>query len=333
MQSPLAQKRLAGFDLVQTNYKTVGDHNLRADLIIPQSSYNTGKRPVIIHFHGGGFLTGDSLFFEWFPQYLFDIAKQHNAVIVSPNYRLLPEATGLDLFDDIEDFWIWLHSPVAAELLSSQPNPTELDLDRIITAGESAGGTLSICLALAHPEEIRAGTAAFPGMLSAPVEDVSVRKDRPRPSGLSLEEANRLVDEAIKDSEQGVVQSSLTPPERLTLMLASLESERLYELYERGTEKDPRRALRHPMERLDEPDVKFPRGGISIRHGLDDDIVPPGISQAFVDKARKVMKGKPGGDKIILALRPGGHGFEGETRGDEEWLQENLRAAIEAWLE
>lgn len=57
MQSPLAQKRLAGFDLVQTNYKTVGDHNLRADLIIPQSSYNTGKRPVIIHFHGGGFVS------------------------------------------------------------------------------------------------------------------------------------------------------------------------------------------------------------------------------------------------------------------------------------
>lgn len=57
MQSPLAQKRLAGFDLVQTNYKTVGDHNIRADLIIPQSNY-TGKRPVIIHFHGGGFVSG-----------------------------------------------------------------------------------------------------------------------------------------------------------------------------------------------------------------------------------------------------------------------------------
>ncbi|RAK92509.1 alpha/beta-hydrolase [Aspergillus costaricaensis CBS 115574] len=332
MQSPLAQKRLAGFDLVQTNYKTVGDHNIRADFIIPQSNY-TGKRPVIIHFHGGGFLTGDALFFEWFPQYLFDIAKQHNAVIVSPNYRLLPEATTLDLFDDIEDFWIWLHSPAASELLSSQPNPTELDLDRIITAGESAGGTLSICHALAHPEEIRAATASFPGFLSAPVEDVSARKDPPRLSGLSLEEANRVVDEAIRDSEKGVVQSSITPPERLPLMLAIVEVARLYELYERGTEKDPRRALRHPMERLDEPDVKFPRGGISIRHGLEDDILPPEDSQAFVDKARKVMDGKPGGDKIVLALRPGGHGFESETTGDEEWLQENLRFAIEAWLE
>lgn len=56
MQSPLAQKRLAGFDLVQTNYKTVGDHNIRADFIIPQSNY-TGKRPVILRFHGGGFVS------------------------------------------------------------------------------------------------------------------------------------------------------------------------------------------------------------------------------------------------------------------------------------
>ncbi|GKZ20244.1 hypothetical protein AbraIFM66951_001424 [Aspergillus brasiliensis] len=332
MQSPLAQKRLAGFDLVQTNYKTVGDHKIRADFIIPQSNY-TGKRPVILRFHGGGFLTGDSLYFEWFPQYLFDIAKQYNAVIVSPNYRLLPEATSLDLFDDIEDFWIWLHSSAAAELLSSQPTPIELDLDRIMTAGESAGGTLSICLALAHPEEIRAGTASFPGLVLKPVEGASVQDDRPSLSGLPLEEANRLVDEAIKRGEEGIYQSAVAPPERLALMLASIETGRHYELYERGTEKDPRRPLRHSMERLDEPDVKIPRGGISIRHGLNDDIVPPALSQAFVDKARKVLTGKPGGDKIVLTLRPGGHGFESETTGDEEWLQENLRFAIETWLE
>ncbi|PWY96527.1 alpha/beta-hydrolase [Aspergillus sclerotioniger CBS 115572] len=332
MHSPLAESRLAGFDLVQANYKTIGDHGIRADFLIPQSNY-TGKRPIIIRFHGGGFITGDSLFMEWFPQYLFDIAKEHNAVIVSPNYRLMPEATSLEFFDDIEDFWVWLHSSTVAELLSSGPTPTELDLSRIITAGESAGGTLSICLALAHPEEIRAGTASYPGLIRTAPEISPEQTEAPRLSGLSPDEANRLVNEAIKRANQGEIRSSAMVPYRLDLMLAAIETGRNFELYERGTEKDPRRTLRHPIERLDEPDLKFPRGGLSIRHGLEDNIVPPEISQIFVDKARAVMKGKPGGDKIVLTLQPGGHGFENDTRGDEEWLQENLQSAIEAWLE
>lgn len=45
--------RLAGFDLIQAPYKTVGDHEIRADFIIPKSDY-AGKRPVIVRFHGGG---------------------------------------------------------------------------------------------------------------------------------------------------------------------------------------------------------------------------------------------------------------------------------------
>ncbi|PYH97113.1 alpha/beta-hydrolase, partial [Aspergillus ellipticus CBS 707.79] len=142
-------------------YKTVGDHGIRADIIIPQSDH-TGKRPVIVHFHGGGFITGDALFWGWFPPYLNDIAKEHNAVIVSANYRMLPEVTSNDLFDDIEDLWTWLHSSTLKDLLSSLNTPTELDLERIITAGESAGGLISICLALAHPDEIRAGLASYP---------------------------------------------------------------------------------------------------------------------------------------------------------------------------
>ncbi|RAL06088.1 uncharacterized protein BO80DRAFT_370477 [Aspergillus ibericus CBS 121593] len=327
MHSPLVENRLAGFDLVQANYKTIGDHGIRADFLIPQSNY-TGKRPIIIRFHGGGFITGDSLFMEWFPQYLFDIAKEHNAVIVSPNYRLMPEATSLEIFDDVEDFWVWLHSPAVAELLSSHPTPTKLDLSRIITAGESAGGALSLCLALAHPDEIRAGTASFPNLI-----ETTAQTEAPRLSGLSPDEADRLVDEAIERANRGEIRSSGMVPDRLDLMLAAIETGRNIKLYERGTEKDPRRALRHPMVRLDESDLKLPRGGLSIRHGQDDPIVPPVISQTFVDKARAALKGKPGGDKIALALQPGSHGFEGNTRSDEAWLQENLRVALEAWLE
>lgn len=45
--------KLAGLDLIQATYKKVGDHEIRTDIFIPQKPF-TGKRPVILRFHGGG---------------------------------------------------------------------------------------------------------------------------------------------------------------------------------------------------------------------------------------------------------------------------------------
>ncbi|PWY90930.1 alpha/beta-hydrolase, partial [Aspergillus heteromorphus CBS 117.55] len=325
------ENRLTGFDLVQADYKTVKGHGIRADFIIPQSNY-TGKRPVIIRFHGGGFVTGDSLFWDWFPEYLFDLAKEHDAVIVSANYRLMPEATSHEIIEDIEDLWTWLHSSAVVDILSSLATPTELDLERIITAGESAGGVLSITLALSHPDEIRAGLASYaPVDMAGPEFRESHTTLLP---DLSDEAIDDVVTRAVEAAKLGKVLSSADVPNRLDLMLAAIQGGRFVELWERGTKKDSPRALRYPMERLDDPDLKIPRGGLSLRHGLADPIVNAGQSRKFVEKARAVLKGKPGGDKILVELQEGGdHGFDGHTHSDAKWLQENLRFALEAWLE
>jgi cephalosporin-C deacetylase-like acetyl esterase len=45
--------KIQGFDLFQETYKYVGDHAIRADILVPQTNY-TGKRPAIARFHGGG---------------------------------------------------------------------------------------------------------------------------------------------------------------------------------------------------------------------------------------------------------------------------------------
>ena len=36
---------------------------------------------------------------------------KHGAVYVQPDYRLLPEANGEEVLDDIDDFWTWLAFP------------------------------------------------------------------------------------------------------------------------------------------------------------------------------------------------------------------------------
>jgi acetyl esterase/lipase len=69
-----------------------------------------------------------------------DFALENQAIIVSPNYRLLPEATGEEILEDLGDFWKWLHEGGLTQFISSAGhafiNP---DLDRILMLGESAG--------------------------------------------------------------------------------------------------------------------------------------------------------------------------------------------------
>lgn len=70
-----------------------------------------------------------------------------------------------------------------------------------------------------------------------------------------------------------------------------------------------------------------------ILHGVDDDLVLAKASERFVKKAKDVLKGRQGGDKIVLALRPGPHGFDTEASLKEEWLGEVLKTAVKTWLE
>jgi cephalosporin-C deacetylase-like acetyl esterase len=45
--------KIQGFDVIQAKYKHVGDHGIRADILVPKTSFS-GKRPTILRFHGGG---------------------------------------------------------------------------------------------------------------------------------------------------------------------------------------------------------------------------------------------------------------------------------------
>ncbi|KAI9925572.1 hypothetical protein MW887_005953 [Aspergillus wentii] len=301
-------------------------HDKRREMV-PQTPV-PGKRPVIVRFHGGGLMTGDSLFLDWLPEWLLELAAKHNAVIISPNYRLLPEATSLELFDDIEDFWSWLHSSAVTDLLASQSTPTELDLDRVLTTGDSAGGLLSVCVALAHPDEIRAATAAYPCIdMGSP----HFREPRTTPIFDQIF-SHDAVEEHLAQMKPGDIVSSSPIPMRLPLMFSAAQNGDLHRFYERNTGADPRRELRYPFERLDQPGVRMPRGGISIFHGIQDSVVPVDGSEKFVAKARGTFKGQPGGDNIVLTLRDGEHGFDNGVHLDE-WVGEAIAVAVESWLE
>jgi acetyl esterase/lipase len=117
---------------------------------------------LIINWHGGGLTRGSALFPLFFPPWLLTLAEKHEAIIISPDYTLLPSPNGLaDITADIEDFWKWLHKSCPSILSSRAPLHT-IDLDHILVNGGSAGGYLAASLSLSHPHEIRALALAYP---------------------------------------------------------------------------------------------------------------------------------------------------------------------------
>jgi acetyl esterase/lipase len=274
-------------------------------------------------------MMGDSLYMDWWPHWVSDLALQKNAIIISPNYRLLPEATSADIYADLDDFWTWLHSPALTTLLANHKTPTKLDLDRIFVTGESAGGLLSLYLTLAHPEEIRAASSAYPG-LALDADSFTQPRANP-PFGVNFPET--MVQENFKAALLGISKSSITSQESLTFMLGAIQHGYLSKYYQRGAEGVAPEVL-YPMARLESPDFKIPRGGIAILHGRQDSVVPLGDVELFVQRANEVLRapsGEEGG--VTLTVRDGEHGFDGPVRLEEVWLQDAMRKTIDVWLE
>ena len=93
-------------------------------------------RSALLHIHGGGYVTGSAAHAE--PQ-LRELAKRFNSVVVSVEYRLAPEhpfpAALFDCFSALQ----WLHN---------EADTLNVDADKIVVFGESAGGGLATGLSL-----------------------------------------------------------------------------------------------------------------------------------------------------------------------------------------
>lgn len=104
----------------------------------------TGPAPLLLYFHQGGFVLGNLDWCEPFCTLLADTAR---CIVVSVDYRLAPEQRFPAAHDDALAAWQW----AAREAVSLGGDP-----ERLVVAGDSAGGTLAAYLA--H-EALRSGGA------------------------------------------------------------------------------------------------------------------------------------------------------------------------------
>lgn len=93
--------------------------------------------PVILYFHGGGWVLASSAVYDSTPRAL---VRETGAMVISVDYRLAPEAKFPAQHDDALASWRWTLANAAAN---------GGDVRRMAIAGESAGGNLAVATAIA----------------------------------------------------------------------------------------------------------------------------------------------------------------------------------------
>ena len=130
--------------VVESNdHQYIDDGNVyhQIDVYYPEGA--TGKLPVVIDIHGGGWMYGDK---ELNKPYNLYLAKKGN-VVFNMSYRLFPEVTADEQLRDIGKALQWIR-----DNLDNYP----CDKDNICLTGDSAGGMLAGFTALiSSSEELR----------------------------------------------------------------------------------------------------------------------------------------------------------------------------------
>ena len=143
----------AHIDLPRVHDFTVASDpgSLTCRLYVPKTPSSAPLLPLILYFHGGGFVVGDIEAYDLQSRLL---AKETGALVLVPDYRLAPEHPFPAALEDAETILEWVFG-----------NAASLDADpaRIVVAGDSAGGNLAAhCTRLARARSLPlAGQALF----------------------------------------------------------------------------------------------------------------------------------------------------------------------------
>ena len=128
-----------------------------------------GARPVVVYFHGGGFLAGD---LDSHDGTCRELAVASKAIVVSVDYRLAPEAIFPAAIEDCYAALLWI---------SAQASTFGGDPGQLAVAGDSAGGNLAATVALMNRD--RGGPRLAMQLLVYPVIDPSLNTESSRTNG------------------------------------------------------------------------------------------------------------------------------------------------------
>jgi acetyl esterase len=167
----------------------VGGTRIGARLYRPQGN---GPFPVLVYFHGGGFVLGDLEVSHGACTYL---ANRSHAVVVSVDYRLAPEHPFPTAVEDAMAAVTWVAD-----------NAVELDIDpeRLAVGGDSAGANLAAVVAALARDKGAPGI--FYQLLLYPATDASCQQPSHQENGkdyfLTTEMMRWFYSQYVQDESQ-----------------------------------------------------------------------------------------------------------------------------------
>ncbi|CAI9770990.1 unnamed protein product [Fraxinus pennsylvanica] len=131
---------------------------VKARLFLPKLTDSNQRLPVLVYYHGGGFIV-DSPYCLNFHRYMNLLAAEAKALIISVEYRLAPEHLLPIAYEDSWTALQWVASHVIANA-SIEKDPWVVkhgDFGHLYIGGDSAGGNI------AHNIVLRAGVEPLLG--------------------------------------------------------------------------------------------------------------------------------------------------------------------------
>ncbi|KAF1979646.1 alpha/beta-hydrolase [Bimuria novae-zelandiae CBS 107.79] len=308
--------RFDSFDVYRTYYKKIKNHEIEVGILIPKD-LKPGLHPVFVKFHGGGCVSGTWSYPDWFANWLVPLVHRNNAIVVSPNYRLLPEHTGNDIQADLADFWTWFKNGGVTTHLATLNIPLSLDYTRVLAGGDSAGGYLALQSGLTQPPDtIAALLGCYPMTTYLRRAQMPLFMGEPSPPA-------SIIDAHVAALAPGTVISGALPRPRNRISYALFAYGRYKEFFGEGEHLWPISIL----SAASPPEVMPPA---VILHGDKDTAVSIEDSRAFVEKVREVF-GE--GFEVRLVEREGvDHGFDMDVSEGEEWVRDVVRWVEERWI-
>ncbi len=142
-------------------------------LVSARPSGLTGPLPLLYYMHGGAMIMGNA--WSVLPRILREWALPLGLAVISVEYRLAPRVQFPEPLEDCYAGLVWA-AEHAAEL--------DIDVDRIIIGGKSAGGGLAAALALLARD--RGGPGALGQLLLCPMLDDRATFSGDQMSGLDV---------------------------------------------------------------------------------------------------------------------------------------------------
>ncbi|KAK3318885.1 Alpha/Beta hydrolase protein [Apodospora peruviana] len=318
-----AVELLATFERFDPVYKTVDSTPIGVAVLVPKTLASSGTPttcPLMVHFHGGCLIIGTNPEPHFIGKWVLRFAEVTNAIIVSPAYRLIPEATGGDVMDDISDFWDFVSSSLPSVITQKYPH-LEIDLSRTAAFGESAGGFLSLQSAFLFQSKanIKAVVAPYPAMYP----DIACYNPRQLPEGVQTAQDDAITAYIQENARQGKVRLSTPFPELLELLVVNyLATGRHREMLG----EDQRLRLEYGLQTAVEGGKGVPP--IWILQSTEDRVIPKESTDELVQRISKALPDTP----LKYSVQTGGdHGFDAPMGLDEPFIAEGIEFVKKYW--